>query len=387
MADYNRNRRNQSSEDNWDQNRDSFNRNDEHSNYGGAGYGGGNYTQNRSKQDSEERGYRHDSAHGRELENQGGYGSGYNQNLGANYGHVNYIPDNDDNRFQNRGYENKQQGNFGQDYNSGGYNRLGNSGSFGNSNYGHEQSRGDWNQGRMNTGGSGGEDHRNSGGYSSGYSGGNYGSGNPYDSYQNRQNTGYGQEGRYGHQNWQRTSEQRNVYGGDTSNYGNANQGGWNRDRDRDWWDRTKDRVASWFGDDDAERRMRQERQYSGGHRGKGPKDYQRSADRIREDICDRLYEDDYVDASNIDIKIEGNEVILSGTVRSKEEKRRAEDLVESISGVRNVENRIRVDRGDSSSTMHQYTGNTDRPGGIGDESGTTNEIIRNEGRNKSKNQ
>jgi osmotically-inducible protein OsmY len=48
---------------------------------------------------------------------------------------------------------------------------------------------------------------------------------------------------------------------------------------------------------------------------------------------------------------VEGDEVILTGTATSREEKRRAEDLVESISGVRNVENRIRVEPSTSSYT------------------------------------
>lgn len=80
--------------------------------------------------------------------------------------------------------------------------------------------------------------------------------------------------------------------------------------------------------------------------------------------------------------------MVLTGSVNSKEAKRRAEDLVESISGVRNVENRIRVDRdrGDwgnanRSHTGHDYTGTTDQIGNIGSESGTMNEIIRNTGK------
>jgi hypothetical protein len=88
------------------------------------------------------------------------------------------------------------------------------------------------------------------------------------------------------------------------------------------------------------------------------------------------------VDASNIRVQFdEENTVILSGTVNSREEKRRAEDLVESISGVRNVENRLRVGAGtgvDRHLASHDYTGATDRTGSIGTESGTTNEIIRN---------
>lgn len=85
-------------------------------------------------------------------------------------------------------------------------------------------------------------------------------------------------------------------------------------------------------------------------HRGKGPKDYQRSEDRIREDVCDRLTDDSALDATNINVQIQGNEVVLTGTVNSRDQKRRAEDVVESISGVRNVENRLKVSSEESSS-------------------------------------
>ncbi|MCD6011970.1 MAG: hypothetical protein K0Q79_1832 [Flavipsychrobacter sp.] len=82
-----------------------------------------------------------------------------------------------------------------------------------------------------------------------------------------------------------------------------------------------------------------------GPHKGKGPKGYQRSAERIKEDLNDLLMDDGVLDASNIEVTIENNEVILSGTVASREEKRRAEDLAESITGVNNVENRLHVSR------------------------------------------
>jgi hypothetical protein len=86
---------------------------------------------------------------------------------------------------------------------------------------------------------------------------------------------------------------------------------------------------------------------WSGGHRGKGPKGYHRSEERIREDAYERLTYDDTVDATNIEVQVQGDDLILTGTVNSREEKRRAENIVESISGVRNVENRIRVGRSD----------------------------------------
>lgn len=105
--------------------------------------------------------------------------------------------------------------------------------------------------------------------------------------------------------------------------------------------DRAKEEVSYWFNNDD-DNDGRKRREYSG-HRGKGPSDYRRSADRIKEDVCDRLTDDDRVDASNIRVQMEVDIVILRGTVSSREEKRRAVDLVESVSGVRDVENRIRI--------------------------------------------
>ena len=115
----------------------------------------------------------------------------------------------------------------------------------------------------------------------------------------------------------------------------------WERDN-RDWWDRTRDEVASWFGDEGAERRRRLDR-YEANHRGRGPKGYQRSDNRIEEDINERLSDDGWVDASDVSLQVQNGEVVLSGTVPDRFSKRRAEDICESVSGVRQVENRIRV--------------------------------------------
>jgi hypothetical protein len=82
-----------------------------------------------------------------------------------------------------------------------------------------------------------------------------------------------------------------------------------------------------------------------GGFAGRGPKDYQRSDERIREEICDRMTDDDGLDASEVAIQVKQGEVTLSGTVTSRDQKRRAEDLAEGISGVREVTNNIRVAR------------------------------------------
>jgi osmotically-inducible protein OsmY len=76
---------------------------------------------------------------------------------------------------------------------------------------------------------------------------------------------------------------------------------------------------------------------------GRGPRGYQRGDDRIREDICDRLTEDPHIDAADMDITVKNGEVVLAGSVRTREEKRFAEDLIERITGVREVNNHLKV--------------------------------------------
>ena len=79
---------------------------------------------------------------------------------------------------------------------------------------------------------------------------------------------------------------------------------------------------------------------------GRGPKGYQRSDSRIHEEVCDRLTYSN-VDAENIEVAVASGEVTLSGSVRDRWDKRRAEDLVEEVAGVREVHNSIRVTRDD----------------------------------------
>ena len=80
-----------------------------------------------------------------------------------------------------------------------------------------------------------------------------------------------------------------------------------------------------------------------GEHQGRGPKGYQRSDERIREDINERLTDDARIDASEIEVQVQNREVTLTGTVRDRNEKRRAEDLAESVSGVSHVQNNLRI--------------------------------------------
>lgn len=347
-----------------------------------------------------------------------GYGEVYQGNLRQR--------EEDTNRARGRNYGQQggqhqggmfQGGSQGANYNPGGYGQVGNTG-----------------------GGYGGWDSQGSSGQDMGS---NYGS---------RTHMDYGQQGGYGNTGGamnRQGSYSQNPYRGDNDQYGRNRR---HDDNDNSWWDRAKNEVKGWFNDDDrsgnrnynmhegtlaGNRRMVGDHQGSdhrsrGEHFGKGPRGYQRSEDRIREDVCERLAYDGNVDASDIEVKVEGHEVVLTGTVRTRAEKRRAEDLVESIMGVQNVENRIRVqdqnmgswgtagnrsqhdssrsygsttgdsnrnslgdnnrsaDSGRYSSTSgtttggslenRSYTGNSGDQSGIGNESGTTNEIIRNSG-------
>jgi osmotically-inducible protein OsmY len=113
------------------------------------------------------------------------------------------------------------------------------------------------------------------------------------------------------------------------------------RDRgyeERDLWDRATDEIASWFGDEDAERRRRSDQ-----HRGKGPKGYVRSDERIKEDVSDRLADDGMLDASDIEVSVKDREVTLAGHVSNRADKRRAEDCADAVSGVLHVQNNLRV--------------------------------------------
>lgn len=106
----------------------------------------------------------------------------------------------------------------------------------------------------------------------------------------------------------------------------------------RAFLERATDEVASWFGDEDAERRRERDK-----HRGKGPRGYKRSDARISEDVHDRLSDDPYLDATNIAVEVNDREVTLSGLVDHRHDKRRAEDCAESVSGVTHVQNNLRV--------------------------------------------
>lgn len=128
--------------------------------------------------------------------------------------------------------------------------------------------------------------------------------------------------------------------------YGSGHFGRGSRDysEDRGFFERAGDEVRSWFGDSAAERRREMDSQTGEyRHRGRGPKGYQRSDERILEDVNDRLTDDPHIDASDIEVTVKNREVTLNGLVKSRFEKRHAEDLADSVSGVTHVQNNLRI--------------------------------------------
>lgn len=90
---------------------------------------------------------------------------------------------------------------------------------------------------------------------------------------------------------------------------------------------------------------LRQQEQTMRSHRGVGPRNYQRSDDRLRELVSERLEDDHDVDASEIEVFVEGGVVRLTGTVPERRMKRFAEEVAESVRGVTDVRNELRVTR------------------------------------------
>ena len=82
-----------------------------------------------------------------------------------------------------------------------------------------------------------------------------------------------------------------------------------------------------------------------GAFTGKGPKNWMRSDERIREDVCEALTYHPNVDATDIEVAVKDGEVTLTGTVSDRGTKRLAEDVADDVRGVKDVHNQIRVQR------------------------------------------
>jgi hypothetical protein len=232
--------------------------------------------------------------------------------------------------FGDRGYEGGYgRGEFGGRGYEGGYGQ----GEFGGRRYGRgSQDRGrDW-------------EHRD---YDEDY-GGQYGA-------------GYGGEGRRDDREGRSWEGRRDRgYGGRWSQehgrFGDRDQGGWeDRQRGAEW--RYDDDFDMMDYDEDMDTYLTYTEYWyiPGPFSGVGPEAYQRSNERIEEDINERLTHHGQIDARNIEVKIDQGNVTLTGTVKNRQMKRMAEDVVESVWGVHNIQNELKVqDRQEEHQGRHE---------------------------------
>jgi hypothetical protein len=91
--------------------------------------------------------------------------------------------------------------------------------------------------------------------------------------------------------------------------------------------------------------------------RGRPPKGYTRSDERIREDVNDMLSDHPWVDASEVEVRVQEGIVTLTGTVEDRDTKRTIEDLAHEARGVKDVQNQLRVQSQDELRTGREDGG------------------------------
>ena len=250
--------------------------------------------------------------------------------------------------WQRQGRDDREQ--FGGRSGQQGYSQQGYSGSY-------EQSRSGYRDEQPR---SGGQDYGSRHGYGAGQQYGPMGGGRWNEGYNDRESGQYGRGGGFDR------GEERGYWGQgarwEDSERGMASTG--EREHGDAW-------SGNWFGASQGQQRQGNQMrgqygnqyggqssgQYTGQHSGKGPKGYQRSDDRIREDVSEALSRHGDVDASEIEVNVQNGEVTLTGTVQDRQQKRLAEDVVADLSGVKDVHNQIRVQHEQGGGMMSQQPG------------------------------
>jgi hypothetical protein len=102
--------------------------------------------------------------------------------------------------------------------------------------------------------------------------------------------------------------------------------------------------ARNYIGDQGDARWVSQPRQRS--FAGRGPRNYKRSDERIREDVNERLTRHPELDAIDIDVRVSNCQVVLMGVVEDRRAKRLAEDIAEDVWGVDDVRNELKVRHG-----------------------------------------
>jgi len=93
-------------------------------------------------------------------------------------------------------------------------------------------------------------------------------------------------------------------------------------------------------------------------HMRRGPKGYERSDERLKEDISERMYAHEAIDCSEITVDVSRGVVTLDGSVSDRYSKYMIEEMVDAVPGVKDVNNKLRVSRGEdrqSASSQGSY--------------------------------
>jgi hypothetical protein len=123
----------------------------------------------------------------------------------------------------------------------------------------------------------------------------------------------------------------------------------------RDYYGQTQ-RGGSFFGDNRTERPGEREGFFRRIFK-RGPKGYQRTDERLREDISERLMYATHIDSSEVTVAVTGGKVTLEGTVPERHMKHAIEDLVDECPGIQDIDNRVRVQSQREDFTQETGTG------------------------------
>ncbi|WII72446.1 BON domain-containing protein [Bdellovibrio sp. 22V] len=121
----------------------------------------------------------------------------------------------------------------------------------------------------------------------------------------------------------------------------------------------SRDRYSSMYEESQSPERYSQSER-SEQFTGKGPKNFKRSDERIKDEVCEMLTRDADIDASEIDVDVKEGVVTLTGTVPDRRMKHLAEDCSERCYGVRDVTNQLRVQR-EGSAEASERSGESSR--------------------------
>jgi hypothetical protein len=106
----------------------------------------------------------------------------------------------------------------------------------------------------------------------------------------------------------------------------------------------------------------------------RGPKGWKRTDDRLKDDICERLYNTQHIDSSEVTVEVKDGKVTLEGSVPQRGMKHALEDLIDACPGVTDIDNRVRVSQGGSQSQTGQgaSSGSSGTSGSTSGQTGST---------------